>query len=64
MVNKVHDTPHNLRTEWPEIIDMGELFNSFIAQNNLEVDVVWTFDNISGGMEIVSHDQAIINECI
>ena len=52
-------TPHNLRTGWCDIIDMGEVFNGFIAQNNLEVDVVYTFDNISGGMEIVSHDQTI-----
>ena len=54
-----YDDEHNLRTEWSEIIDEGELFNSFIAQNNLVIHSVYTFDNISGGMEIVSHDEII-----
>ena len=49
------DTPNNLRTDWPTIIDEGEIFNGFIAQNNLIIHSVDISDNISGGMEIVSH---------
>ena len=51
------DTPNNLRTDWPTIIDEGEIFNGFIAQNNLMIHSVYSGDNSS--KEIVSHDKII-----
>ena len=55
MQHEIHDLPHNMRTTWQAIIDMGEIFNTLIAQNNLIVHSVYTWDNITGGMEIVSN---------
>ena len=53
------DTPNNLRTDWPTIIDEGEIFNGFIAQNNLIIHSLYSGDNSSTVQEIVSHDKII-----
>ena len=61
MQYEVIDLPHNLRTEGAQIIDTAEIFNTFIAQNNLIVHSV-TWENITGGMEIVSNDKIKFKE--
>ena len=38
---------------------MSEIFNTFIEQQNLVVHSVYTWDNITGGMEIVSDKNPI-----
>ena len=49
------DTPHGLRTHWPEMIDMSEIFNEFIVEHNIKVDMVDINDNITGGKDIVRY---------
>ena len=53
------DMPHNMKTTWAKIIDTGEIFNALIEQENLVVHSVYTWDNITGGMEIVSDSKRI-----
>lgn len=37
---KESDYPHNLRTEWIDIIGTEEMMNLFMAQNNLTVHMI------------------------